>query len=381
MGYGSEMPALQKQLASIRWTLGAAAASVLAAVFLPDWLGFGAPGLGPLQWLMLLAAATMLFVSLGLGKISGRLLLAVSTTVLMTIMSGAVLLVSGTDLPFLFWNLRQSVIGTPSLGIYQADPQLGWRHIPETVADARHLDFRATYTIASDGNRPTGSVAASDRQVWFLGGSFTFGHGVDDQETFASILAQREWQDFEVLNAGVNGWGSGQCLIRLQELLSATPTPPRLVVYTWISHHAHRNADRLHGVANGRSRPLFVLDEQGPRFDRLISATQGVPDSQQLREREEKIAVALIRAMDERCRLREVAFVCVVLKSGYDDQIRLNDALIAALREADVRVLDLRQIAMPVYPHDGHPTPRGHAAIAEAIADDELLSELLGRDE
>ena len=117
------------------------------------------------------------------------------------VLVGAALFLSGSDIPFLLWNIQQKVTGPESLGIYQSDPVLGWKHQPSTEANAKHLDFSATYTIGRDGMRPTGSSRQPDNQIWFLGGSFTFGHGVNDDQAFPSRLALGMLRDYEVVNA------------------------------------------------------------------------------------------------------------------------------------------------------------------------------------
>ncbi|HET8643997.1 MAG TPA: SGNH/GDSL hydrolase family protein, partial [Vicinamibacteria bacterium] len=65
------------------------------------------------------------------------------------------------------------------------------------------------------GREHTGAPAPGARRVVMLGDSVTFGTGVADGETFSDRL--EEAGGFEVVNLGVDGYGTDQELIRLEE--------------------------------------------------------------------------------------------------------------------------------------------------------------------
>ena len=86
------------------------------------------------------------------------------------------------------------------IGIYVDDPVLGYRHKSDVVGRHRALDFSVDYTLNANGNRKIPLPDESIGQVAFIGGSYTFGHGVQDDETFTSILAREYWPEWSVVN-------------------------------------------------------------------------------------------------------------------------------------------------------------------------------------
>lgn len=77
--------------------------------------------------------------------------------------------------------------------------------------------FDATYTIGADGFRATPPPADADPDTGHLnlfGGSYAFGHGLEDDETLAFYLARA--LAAEVRNFGINGGGPHQALAILE---------------------------------------------------------------------------------------------------------------------------------------------------------------------
>lgn len=91
------------------------------------------------------------------------------------------------------------------IGIYQSDTMYGWRHIP--LSKGRHrvpFTFDVSYSIDSLGNRATPGGYKLPK-VLFLGCSFTFGHGVENGETYSALLA-KQFPSFKMVNAATNTW-------------------------------------------------------------------------------------------------------------------------------------------------------------------------------
>ena len=65
------------------------------------------------------------------------------------------------------------------------------------------------------------------------------------------------------------------------------------------------------------------------------------------------------------------------LRSNYDDAVQVNERLIQQLTTSNISVLDLREINMPFFPHDGHPTVAAHLKIATQIADAACIQDTL----
>ncbi len=132
--------------------------------------------------------------------------------------------------------------------VTQLDSEIGWRNLPGSKVYNPEITngHEVRITIQPDGARQNDSIPppnTTDDQptILFVGGSWTFGLGVSDNETYINLL--QEWHpDHTLLNHGVIGYGTAQSYMKLQELLSTLKTTPRLVVYGFIQHHDKRNA-------------------------------------------------------------------------------------------------------------------------------------------
>jgi hypothetical protein len=98
----------------------------------------------------------------------------------------------------------------PDLGAIPVPRQHGRRIIPGI------LDFSYTNnSIGLRGSREYQYTKSTEYRLLFLGDSFTYGHGVDDNDTFASLVETNlhAWGlQAEVINAGVSGTGTEYAL-------------------------------------------------------------------------------------------------------------------------------------------------------------------------
>jgi hypothetical protein len=98
-------------------------------------------------------------------------------------------------------------------------------------------------SIGKDGQRKTGEDNGSiDEEILIIGGSFSQGWGVNDEDTFSSKL-QEKYTNFKVYNFGQGGYGSIQSLLFLKEQIPKMKSP-KLVIYGFIEHHEYRNTAR-----------------------------------------------------------------------------------------------------------------------------------------
>lgn len=129
----------------------------------------------------------------------------------------------------------------PAVGRYAPDPTLGWRpapghyRLPPLVPEGVYTDL----TFRPDGARETGSGPADGRpEVLLLGCSLTMGSMISDEETYAWRLQQLR-PDVEVVNRGLEGYGTLQSLMVLEQILARKEHPAR-VLYGFMDH-AQRN--------------------------------------------------------------------------------------------------------------------------------------------
>ena len=95
---------------------------------------------------------------------------------------------------------------------YPYDPVLQYRLRPNTTVKARatygdQLLYDVTYNIDALGARVTPGSVDSGPTYIFFGDSFAFSEGVNDDDTLASLFANKLQPPAHVVNFGVPGWG------------------------------------------------------------------------------------------------------------------------------------------------------------------------------
>ncbi len=125
---------------------------------------------------------------------------------------------------------------------FQGNASTGWQLKPGMY----HLELgkrgrESTISINSDGSRSTGPNAGSHRnsKIIFLGDSFVFGEGLDDQETLPWKLQELRQNEI-VINHAVGGFGTCQVAL-LTDQIQDTFNANDLVVYGLSGFHEERN--------------------------------------------------------------------------------------------------------------------------------------------
>lgn len=137
------------------------------------------------------------------------------------------------------------------LGPFGSQPRPGVFESRKVTGDGS-IVYQATYTIGSDGFRQTpihgwdlrsaDTTAPAKPRVNFLGDSFTFGEGLNDNQTMAyfyGALSQKQGKPVWVKNYGVHGWGMHQALAILQSDLDTKAYLQFALTSPW---HASRSA-------------------------------------------------------------------------------------------------------------------------------------------
>lgn len=128
--------------------------------------------------------------------------------------------------------------------IYKEDQILGWKSVEGLYEFNKDDKSRSFFmNIENFGNRFNGKkINTREPSILFIGGSFTQGHGVDDNKTFAYRI-QKKFNNYSVVNYGHGGYGGLQSLLLLKEEIIKFEDP-RLIVYGFIDHHEYRNVAR-----------------------------------------------------------------------------------------------------------------------------------------
>ena len=128
----------------------------------------------------------------------------------------------------------------------RSDAVTGYSCIPgahkiSLVKGMARIDFQAT--IGPDGYRitsPNPSAPEHRPQIWISGCSFTWGLGVNDDETYP-WLVQAALPGFRVRNLGGNGFGNIQALLQLQAAIANEEELPRAAVVVYNDFDLPRN--------------------------------------------------------------------------------------------------------------------------------------------
>ncbi len=174
-----------------------------------------------------------------------------------------------------FLGLPFKEIRTPpetSLGKF--DRELGWAYIPNnSVTQEFGNDARKVAMHFDSIGARVGSLKDkrdhSLPSVVFVGGSYTMGHGVPYEESFVGLLDANPEFPFEVINLGVQAYGTDQALIQLKRHLNKFNA--KKVVYTFLFNHLRRNTlyDRRVLFPEARflgTKPLFKLKSNGELY-------------------------------------------------------------------------------------------------------------------
>ena len=299
-------------------------------------------------------------------------------------------------------NEDYSVQARP-VNAFVGDPTLGIRLQPGeyqiTINDAlsfhaRHLENHTRYV--SDCEVP------DHPDILFLGCSFTYGFGVNDDQHFTSLL-QQQHQTWSFQNAGVIGYGTVQSLLQLQERVDTQRL--KAVVLNLSSLHFMRNTLSPQYRSNlkiGYARSSQAVESQmeQARFPYRASCAEPIQyaswkdiysnwpgrewlasinwfqtlydTSRENRDAQVENTLCLIREMDAICQAHHISFGIACLDSSPGTNWLKSKA--GSISWVDVG-FDFSDETLTNYPYDSHPNPAGHQLIAERI--EPLLIQLL----
>ena len=103
------------------------------------------------------------------------------------------------------------------------DPELGWSYLPEKSAIIKAGTTKKSVYFDKYGirvSRPDFQFDGSKPSVLFIGGSFTMGHGLSYEESFVGKFDVLEEVPYQIVNLGVQGYGSDQALLSLKRYIS-----------------------------------------------------------------------------------------------------------------------------------------------------------------
>lgn len=143
--------------------------------------------------------------------------------------------------------------------MHQSDDRLGYRAIPNSKMEHHESDFDVSVWINSEGLRDYEHKKEKDKNIFrilILGDSFTFGTGVNMEETYPKVLESmlnrhivNEDKKYEIINAGVPGYGTEQEYLYLEDL--GKHYRPDLVIIGLTNNDIN---DVMTGIPSGNSK-------------------------------------------------------------------------------------------------------------------------------
>lgn len=275
---------------------------------------------------------------------------------------------------------------------FSNDPDLGYAPPPSIRARSWRLHedepiYDVRYTIDAQRLRVTPGVRKRGRAVVFFGGSYTFGEGVEDEETMPASVGRWLRGRTKIVNAGFHGYGPHQMLRALEtdRLDPILGDGVEHVIYQGIDGHVRRSAGRTTWDLAGPAYELRdgTVEHVGPfrgpglttvgrtlnRFGptRALLAWWLTPgEAEAARDRE--LYVEIVARAAQIVRDRYGARFSVVYWDHADDPIP---------EMLEARGLDLIRVSNAfegqpwrrfVLDVDRHPSRRGHAKIGRAVA-------------
>lgn len=288
--------------------------------------------------------------------------------------------------------------GTYVEGYFRPHARLGYgpRQASVVTSRRRHegrLVYDVAYRTDELGRRvsPVPGMGERSRHAIFLGCSFTFGEGVEDDETLPSQFG-REAPGYRPYNYGFCGYGPQAALARLEDpsFRSGVAEPEGLAVFVYLVGHERRAVGSMRVVTQwGAGMPSYVVDRAGNvsnegsfrQSHRLRMKLYGVLARSELLRLAgvdvplrigdadyERTARILAAARDAYLRSFRGRFVVVVFPTA-DRRLRI----LPYLRRLGVEVVDFSRLLDPDAPGlqlagDGHPSARAYRIVARSLA-------------
>ncbi len=153
------------------------------------------------------------------------------------------------------YMLEDDVLGTaPARGVQ--GHSIGYEH--------GKVGYDVTYTIDSDGLRiaPPLKAAVATSSVVFFGCSFTFGEGLQDDQTMPYQVGVQSGGQYPIYSFSFHGYAPNQMLAAIEsgKVRQTVQRPPRTIIYTALPDHIARVAGK---VPYGKHSPRYVLEADG----------------------------------------------------------------------------------------------------------------------
>jgi len=347
--------------------------------------------LDPDERLYLLAVDAVLIVLLGLSiayvrtsreRYRSAFFLAVLTVPFILI---------GSELTLSLWRLRHvdDWRHEEIRDVHEPHPTLGWRPIPN--GRGRHVsegNFDVVYEIDALARKAISTSFEDAPTLHFFADSYTFGHGVGNDDTALNVLAQgfARRHGFNVANYAVMGYGLEQMFTRLK-LHQERIKPGDYVIFTPMSFDLLRNMIDKRFLCrypvrkrtplgevmmrmDGRWQDIHLAEACNPTENRLLQSNflfglvyHAIRD-RALHEQLTENADAIFAEARLLAESSGAEFVLVFLASPWECLKNKLDFDLSDLRSEHSSMLEHCPDLSMRFPTDSHWTPKGHRWVA-----------------
>ena len=298
------------------------------------------------------------------------------------------------------WGIRRLdyLIIEPPGPIHIKHPTLGYITRPGEFKITLPGPYSFKTTFLQNGLRITRPLnifsEKREKEIWIFGCSFTQGWTVNDEETYPWLLRER-LTEYEVINFGVDGFGTTQSLIQFREALTAGRAPS-LVILSYGFFHDERNTltrgwmkQRLTAGA-GQSEgsvnmpyarlskdniPEILYQPLGYQLTPLLrrSVLANLIDDTYNTSLDKsyhslEVSRALILEFFSLCKANRVEFVLAGILSDPATRAMLEHCKTEGIKTVDISV-DLSRRENTNLPYDGHPSAVANKEYAQRLGD------------
>jgi hypothetical protein len=294
---------------------------------------------------------------------------------------------------------------------------LGYKNPPNTTRAVEKMSlngreiFNATYSTDGYSRRitPFKNAGRAEKFALFFGCSYTFGEGVQNEETLPSRVGELAPR-YRPYNYGAIGYGPQHVMIKLQDpnLRQEIEENEGILIYMYIHDHVYRVIGTINH--HGREMPYYVLDSNGDlqRKGNMVSGRPGLAlwywfirksqmaqffqlgfDSRIEEYDIKRTAKIIIEARNAFSRFfsRSEFYVLVYPNpaSRSAGSLAVREKLLMHLKEANVHYLDYSELFNPDpsqglrIESDPHPTPKAYRLLAERLTRDLGIGEVTSR--
>lgn len=278
--------------------------------------------------------------------------------------------------------------------------ELGFKLVPGSFDIVLNHSLRFHTTHLSDGSRAVGATSETGPSIIFTGCSYTYGYGVNDEETFVAQL-QKHYPSWHFDNLAVPGYGTAQALHLLEKSIEKKKLPAVWVLMHSSAHEERdvfarswRKALKIGFLRSNENVNRYMQGGRFPYYDvhakklrsvawndlysnwygretfAIVNALQSSSESDTPKAEQQAGSRALIRKMEELCAKHGIRFVVFDLDGSALSRADLRESTVFGELNFNFSARELIN-----YPVDRHPNKKGHALLSERI--NKILSPLL----